>query len=195
MGYLDDLSSIFGHGGEDGRPLDPIAVDVVVEGETPLDIARRQLADTKTGYCENPEGTFRACGNRFGVGFSEATVTVDPETGAADIDIDSNLRLSPENVKAARKLCRRLNQSFIIPGLEIDDEGYLHFRPEEPCNLLDGDDLSEYLGKGFSTLHAKASMVSQLEAGRSAWDVLRSSDEDDDDEPGGMLDALRRLMS
>lgn len=193
MSYLDDLSSIFGHGGEDGRSLDPIAVNAVVGDETPFDIARRQLADAKTGYYENPEGTFRACGSCFGIGFSESVVTVDPETGAADIDINSNLRLSSENVKAARKLCRRFNQSFIIPGLEIDDKGYLHFRPEEPCNLLDGDDLSEYLGKGFSTLHAKANMVSQLEAGRSAWDVLRSSNEDD--KSGGMLDALRRLIS
>lgn len=195
MSYLDDLSSIFGHIASDDE-RETVDAAVVVEGETPLDIARRQLSETKTCYFEQPEGTFCACGSRFGVGFAEAVAVVDAETGLADIDINANLHLSPENLTAARKLCRRLNQTFIIPGLVVDDEGWLHFIPDEPCNLLDGDDLADFLGKGFSTVHGCSNLVSQLEAGRSAWDVLHSFNEDDDDEQtGGMLDALRRLMS
>lgn len=192
MSYLDDLSSIFGQNAASAD--DVIDANATVCGESPLDIARRQLADVKTGYFEEPEGTFRACGTRFGVGYAEATAVVDPETGLAQVDINTNLHLSSKNVKAARKLCRRLNQTFIIPGLMVDDEGYLRFRPE-PCNLLDGGDVSEQLGKGFSTIHAHADMVTQLEAGRAPWDVLRAATDDDDDEPEGMLAALRRMMS
>lgn len=193
MSYLDDLSAIFGQSADGSA--DAVDVPAEVTGETPVETARRQLADGKTGYCEGPEGTFHGCGSRFGCGYAEATVTVDPATGLADVDIDSNLRISPDNVKAARKLFRRLNQTFIIPGLVVED-GTMHFHPEEPCDLSE-DDVSEYLGKGFSTIHAHAHMVAQLEAGRSPWKVLHSNDRDDDgdDEPGGMLEALRRMIS
>ena len=131
----------------------------------------------------------------LGVTVFYAFNTISLQVDLADVDIDSNLRISPDNVKAARKLFRRLNQTFIIPGLVVED-GTMHFHPEEPCDLSE-DDVSEYLGKGFSTIHAHAHMVAQLEAGRSPWKVLHSNDRDDDgdDEPGGMLEALRRMIS
>lgn len=200
MSYLDELSSIFGNPADD-------AIDTVVEveGETPFEIARRQLAESRTGFHEGPEGTFRACGCRFGCGYAEACVVVDPQTGLADVDINGNVRVSPARLKDARKLCRSLNQAFILPGLMVDDDGWLHFHPERPCNLNEdeGDlNLAGYIGKGFSTIHAHAHAVAQLEAGRKAWDVMRSLEKDDDDEDderdaalGGFFGSLRRMMS
>jgi len=195
MGYLDELSKIFGEGtfGDD----DVIDAEAVTVGGDPLEIARQQLAGERTGYHEGPEGTFTTGGSRYGVGFAEAVAVVDPQTGLATVDINSNLRFSPENIKGARKLFRRLNQNFISPGLMVDDEGYMHFCPSEPANLLEGDDITEYLGKGFSTLHAHAHMVAQIEAGRAPWDVLQANlaeDDDDDDDHSDMLEALRRMM-
>ena len=195
MGYLDELSRIFGEGAfGDNDVVDSGAV--CVDGD-PLQIAREQLGGERTGYHEGPEGTFTAGGARYGVGYAEAVAVVDPATGLATVDINSGLRFSPQNVKGARKLFRRLNQGFIIPGLTVDDEGFMHFCPEEPVRLLEGDDLTEYLGKGFSTVHAHAHMVAQIEAGRAPWDVLQANakDDDDDDEPLGALEALRRLMA
>ena len=194
MGYLDELSRLFADDRLADDPEDTLEVDALPLDRTPFGIAREQLDGERTGFHEGPDGTFRACGSRFGCGYAEAVVTVDPQTGHAAVDINSNLRLSPENVKGARKLVRRLNQSFIIPGLTVDDEGWLRFRPEEPARLLDGDDVSEHVGKGFSTIHAHAHMVAQLEAGRATWDVLKANQSDDEEERDGLREALRRLV-
>lgn len=206
MSYLDDFNDIFS-----SPDTDEGGQAQTCGGETALDIARRQFDADRRAFTEVPEGTFRTCGNRHGCGYAETTVTVDPATGLAYVDVNANLRLSPENVKPARKLFRRLNAGFIVPGLAVDDDGWVHFRPETPCDLMAGDDVVDVVSKGFSTIHAHANMVAQLEAGRAAWDVLHDDEEEDrkaarrtagEDSPtdeegegeGGMLDALRRLI-
>ena len=198
MSYLDELNALLNRIGTSDESPNGDAVDAAVSvvGETPFEIARRQLANTRNGYREDPEGTFRGCGSRFGCGYAESCAVVDPQTGLVDVGIDANLHLSPEHVKGARKLFRRLNQSFIIPGLMVDDEGWVHFRPEKPCDLASGDDLDSYLGKGFATIHAHAHMVAQIEAGRAPWDVLRTGEEDeeDEDEEEGVFARLSRLL-
>lgn len=196
MGYLDELRSLFEQTC-DGGGIDPdgtvLATDVEVLDDGPLSMARSQLGNSRTGYHEGPEGTFRACGSRYGCGYAEAVAVVDPETGMASIDINSHLRVSPENRAGARKLFRRLNKTFIVPGLTVADDGCVHFVPDSPCSLMGGDDLEEWIGKGFSTLHANARLVADLEGGRSAWDIWESTKADDDGEPT-MADRLRALM-
>ena len=188
MSYFDELGRIFSDV-ENGRGEEGCA-------ETPLECARRQIDAVRTPYCEGPEGTFRTCGNRHGCGFAEAVAVVDPVTGLATVDITMNQRVAPELVKMTRKLFRRLNASFIVAGLTVDDEGWLHFRPEEPVDLAHGD-LADCLGKGLSTVHAYASVACQLEAGRDPWDILRADKEDDDsssESSDDLLATLRRLM-
>lgn len=208
MSYLDDLSDIFSdrNAGPDGQAE-------TCGGETALDAARRQFDASSRYFFEGPEGTFRACGNRHGCGYAQVVVTVDPATGLAHVDVDANLHLDPDKVKPARKLFRRLNAGFIVPGLMVDDEGWVHFRPEQDFDVLGDDDLVDIVSKGLSTIHAHANMVAQLQAGRAAWDVLQAdeeqdrkaaarrrfeeADEDESDSPAGdegMLDALRHLI-
>ena len=189
MSYLDELGRIFSDV-ENGRGEETCA-------ETPLECAHRQIDAVRTPYCEGPEGTFRACGNRHGCGFAEAVAVVDPVTGLASVDIAMNQHVAPELVKVTRKLFRRLNASFIVAGLTVDDEGWLHFRPEQPVDLTHDGDLADCLGKGLSTVHAYASIVCQLEAGRDPWDILRADNEGDDsssDSSDSFLATLRRLM-
>lgn len=193
MSYLDELGHIFS-GVENSRDEEGCA-------ETPLECARRQIDAVRTPYCEGPEGTFRTCGNRHGCGFAEAMAVVDPTTGLATVDIAMNQRISPELMKVTRKLFRRLNASFIVAGLMVDDEGWLHFRPEEPIDLAHGGDLADCLGKGLSTVHAYANVACQLEAGRDPWDILHADKEDDNsssdsssDSSDDFLATLRRLM-
>lgn len=188
MSYEDEIGSIFGNG--------------TIEAETPYQIARRQLNDSKNRYYnEGPEGTFRTCGLRFGCGFAEGVATVDPVSGLAEVDIDTNLHVSPDNVKNLRKLLRYLNRSLILEGLVVDDEGWVHFHPE-PADLLGGDDLDEWFGKGFSTIHEHAGIVAQIEAGRAPWNVKRAidrpsanNDSDGDGDGGSLLDTLRGLLN
>lgn len=183
MGYLDDLGEIFGAiDGDADAPAPQEASSTTVLDEHPFDIARRQLATGRTSYYENPEGTFRACGSRFGCGYAEAVAVVDPQTGEATVDINANLRVSPSHIKGARKLFRKLNQGFIVAGLMVDDDGWVHFKAEDPAQLKEGGDVNDYLEKGFSTLHAHASMVAQLEAGREAWDIFAANRAADEDE-------------
>ena len=44
----------------------------------------------------------------------------------------------------------------------------VHFVPDVACDLKKGDDLEEWLGKGFSTIHANARLVAELEGGTAA---------------------------
>ena len=71
MGYLDELRSLFEQAG-DPDDTDPdgtvLATDVEVLDDGPLGMARSQLEGARTGYHEGPEGTFRACGSRYGCG-------------------------------------------------------------------------------------------------------------------------------
>lgn len=161
--YLDEIGFPWddgdGDGGEEEAP----------DG-TPLGVARSQCADSRVWFSEGPEGTFKAIGTRMGAGYAEAAAVVDPLTGNFTIDINSNLRLSPENIPAARKLFRRENESFIVSGLCVDDEGWVRFTPE-PGNVLDGDDMADFVGKGLHTLHDYAWYVAALEAGRPAWEL------------------------
>ena len=204
--YTFEIDNLFGAGG----PVSHEA-DIVLNAQTPRDIARRQLDAERAYYSEDPCGTFHACGSRFGCGFAELTVTVDDASGLACVDVDTGLRVSPDKVRPLRKVFRRMNDSFIVPGLEADDDGRVHFRPE-PVDLLDDGDLADDVGKAFSTVHGKASAILELEAGRPAWDVMRADkyedgdDEGDacddeggedtgDDAPAGLADALRRLFS
>ena len=189
MSYFDELGRIFSDV-ENGRGEEGCA-------DTPLECARRQIDAVRTPYCEGPEGTFRTCGNRHGCGFAEAVAVVDPVTGLATVDITMNQRVTPELMMVTRKLFRRLNASFIVAGLMVDEEGWLHFRPEEPVDLAHGGDLADCLGKGLSTVHAYASVACQLAAGRDPWDILRADKEDDDSssEPSDdFLATLRRLI-
>lgn len=187
MSLFDDLNALFDDS-DDGDVVEAQIVD-----ESPLETARRQLG--KTRYCctEDPVGVFHANGVRFGCGYAEARVEVDAETGLADIDIDSGLRVAPCNLKQARKLARRLNQGLIISGLVFDDEGGLHFRPKKPCDLAAGDNLEDHIGKGFSTLHSYAHTVAQLEAGRSAWDVAEDEKGDKANPFEAVMDRLRGM--
>lgn len=200
MSYLDDMSAIFDLDTDTANSASSCidAPCVEVEGETPLEAARRQLRDNdRAHFHESPEGTFRGCGSRHGVGYAEAIAVLDPQTGLADIDIDAHLRVAPEAVKGTRKLFRRLNQQFIVPGLAVDEDGSVHFRTERPCDPLK-DDLSEWLGKGFTTVHAHAYMVAQINAGMEPWDVLQASENADKERAGGLeglLEALRGAIS
>ena len=192
MGYLDELRALFEQGhddecGEDGCEVLRPTVDVL--GDAPFDIARAQLTEGTTGYHEGPEGTFRACGAHYGCGYAEACVVVDPETGVADVDINSHLAIPRERRGGARKLFRKLNKTFILPGLTVGDDGCMHFVPQAPCNLRSGDDLAEWLGKGFTTVHRNARLVTELQAGRSGWDVWRAMREEDE-APANPLAAL-----
>lgn len=196
MGYLDELRSLFEQAGDpDGTDPDGtvLATDVEVLDDGPLGMARSQLEGARTGYHEGPEGTFRACGSRYGCGYAEAVAVVDPQTGKASIDINSHLRVSPENRAGARKLFRRLNKTFIVPGLTLGKDDCVHFVPDVACDLKKGDDLEEWLGKGFSTIHANARLVAELEGGRPAWDIWESTRSEDDAEPS-MADRLRALL-
>lgn len=190
MSYLDDLKALFDDDSDDDV-LDARAVEV--DGD-PLEIARRQLDDCRAGYCEWPEGTFHGCGSRHGCGYAEATAVVDPQTGLASVDIDTHLRVAPGNVKGMRKAFRRLNNDFIVPGLTVDDDGSIHFRPA-PCDLKAGDDLGEWLGKGFSTVHAHAHMAAQLDAGMSPFEVLEAHERAGKQaRRSGLLEALHGMF-
>ena len=168
MDYLDKLIDLLVP--DTDTDLDSGLDDTVLPAD-PLELARYQLAAARTNFWEGPTGTFRGCGNRFGCGYAEATATVDPETGCASACIHTNLRVTPQNIEAARRLCRRLNQAFVIPGLAIDDSGELVFATARPYPLITMD-ITELLGKGFSTVHGNAHIVAQIEAGVPAWDIL-----------------------
>ncbi len=172
MNYLDELKGLFeciesGDTAERGTT-----------GETPIQIARRQLDATHPRYHEEKEGVFRICGNRHGAGFAEGVIVVDEAAGTAALDVNANQRLRPQDIPAARKLFRRLNATFIVPGLMVDDEGWIHFHPKD-LDLLAGDDLADCMGKALSTVHAHASIPMQLAAGRNAWDILKTLEDDD----------------
>lgn len=150
-------------------------VDATIAPEDPIELARYQLASTRSNFWEGPTGVFHGCGNRFGCGYAEATATVDPHTGYADLRIATHLYVAPEHRDTARKLCRRLNQDFVIPGLAIEDDGQLVFATERP-HLLLNTELDELLGKGFSTVHRHAHMVAQINAGVAPWNILPTID-------------------
>lgn len=177
--YLDDISKILGLGDEEDTEEAP-------DG-TALGTARSQCADSRLWFSEGPEGTFKAIGTRLGVGYAEAVAVVDPLTGDFNLDIQSNLKLSPENVKAARKLFRRENETLIVDGLEVDDEGWVHFKPGRG-NVLDGDDLADWTAKGLHTLHDYAWYVAALEAGQPAWELCAEKEE-----PSSRSDFMSRL--
>lgn len=200
-GYAFEIDDLFGSNVPPEYPNEASTISL----ERPLDIARRQLGAERAYYSEGPDGTFHSCGNRFGCGFAEVTVTV--EGAFANVDVDSGLRVSADKVRPLRKVFRRMNDTFIVPGLEVDDDGCVHFRPE-PVDLLDDGDVADVVGKGFSSIHEKASAIIEIEAGRPAWDVLRADKYEDDDEededddcgtdgeeaPSGLADTLRRLF-
>ena len=169
MGYLDDLSSLFSRSGID----DDIEADAVVVDDSPLGKARSQFEDARPCYHEGPEGTFRASGSVAWCGYAEACVTVDPESGLASVDVDAGLRLSPDKIPAARKLFHAVNQTLNVAGLCVDEQGYVHFRPEVPCDLNAGGDVADWVDKGFSTIRANAEAIVQLEAGVPVWEVAR----------------------
>ncbi len=173
MSYLDELSRIFADV-ERGADTDTGSAT----GETPIQIARRQLDAAHPRYYEESEGVFRICGNRHGCGFAEGVIVVDDATGMATLDVNSNQRLRPQDIPAARKLFRRLNSTFIVPGLMVDDEGWIHFHPRD-LDLNAGHDLADCMGKAISTIHAHAAIPAHFAAGRSAWEILKSFEDED----------------
>lgn len=164
MDYLDKLIDILGL--SDDECDDDFDTDLLPTD--PLDRARHQLAAARTNFWEGPTGTFHACGNLFGCGYAEATVVVDPETNQVNLHIDSNLKVDSAHIASTRKLCRRLNQAFVIPGLSVEDDGQLIFAAIRPCDV----DLDDLVKKGFCTIHRHAHMVAQINAGVAVWDVL-----------------------
>ena len=173
MSYLDELADLFRDiemGGGEGRGT--------VTGETPIQAARRQLDAAHPRYHEEKEGVFRICGNRHGCGFAEGVIVVDEATGMATLDVNANQRLRLQDIPAARKLFRRLNSTFIVPGLMVDDEGWIHFHPRD-LDLNAGNDLADCMGKALSTIHAHANVAVQFAAGRSAWEILKTLEADD----------------
>jgi hypothetical protein len=173
MGYLDELNALLN--GDDTPSGDADWSDAA-DGDY-VETARRQLDNGTTSFWEEPAGTFHACGARYGCGYAEALVVVDPQTGHATVDIDSNLPISPENQPAARKIFRRLNREFIVAGLEVGANGTMHFVAQDGCDLAKGEDVDSFAGKGFYTVHSHAHMVAQLEAGRDPLLVLHSNDD------------------
>ena len=210
MGTLDDfLRDMAGiaegriaEGGADetGEVLEVQAEPILDEADmTPTQRARRRLQEGSRNHTEGPEGTFRACGSRHGCGYAEAVLTVDDASAQATLLIRSGMYLSPCNVRAARKICRKLNQGFILEGLGVSDGGELVFAPE-PLDLgPDGADLDGAIGKGFSTIRHHVYLVEELEAGRDPLEVLRGPKRADGDEedngPEGLLERLRALSS
>lgn len=177
MGYLDELRAQFERnfevgGDEEMDCFEPAFTGLSVFGNDAIGRARSQLHGTRCGFHEEPEGTFKACGNRYGCGYAEATVVVDPETGETSVDINSHLPIPPERHSDARRLFRMMNSTFILPGLVVGDDGCMHFSPEDRCNV-NTDDIEEWVGKGFATIHGNAHLVAQLQAGRPAWEIYK----------------------
>lgn len=173
MSYLDELHGLFRDIEKDGD-----AGCSSTTGETPIQIARRQLDAAHPRYFEEREGVFRICGNRHGCGFAEGVIVVDDTTGMATLDVNANQRLRPQDIPAARKLFRRLNSTFIVAGLMVDDEGWIHFHPRD-LDLNAGCDLADCMGKALSTVHAHAAIPAHFAAGRSAWEILKSFEDED----------------
>ena len=122
-------------------------------------------------FCEGPEGTFKTCGVFQGCGFAEVICVVNPETGIAGVDINAHLRTDPMQRKYTERLLAFLNESFIVPGLELDDMCIVHYHPAN-VDLYNGGDLDDYIGKGLSTGHAEAWKFSALAAGADPWTLI-----------------------
>ena len=176
MGNMDELHELWQvFNGEVAADEDEVGCD---EPKAPIQVARRQLGESRVRFYEDGEGVFRFCGNHHGVGFIEGVIVVSDQTGLASVDLNANQRVAPERIPAVRKLFRRFNAGFIVPGLAVDDEGWIHFHPKD-VDLAAGNDLAGVVNMGLSTLHAHASVACQVEVGRSTWKVFHTIDDDD----------------
>lgn len=142
-----------------------------------IDLVRKQLEEyTRAWFYEEPEGVFNSCGVRFGVGFAEPRIIVDPQTGLVDIEIDTHLVARPEQLKYVRKILRHYNSEMQVTGYVVEDDGRVWFRTSTPVDVRAGGNIGEAYGKSMSSVHAHANIFLQLAAGVDPWDVLNGKE-------------------
>ncbi len=167
MSYLDDLAEIFGKhaptNDETPTPPDP--------NRSATEIVREQLESSSLYFTEGPAGVFRTHGTRHGVGFAQATLTVDDETGTCAIDIDTHLRVEEQNIQPTRLLFRSLNNDLIISGMRLLDDGTVHFVTDVPIDVRAGDSVEKGLRRALSTVHGTAEKITSIAAGVPVWEI------------------------
>lgn len=168
MSYLDDLKTLFG---DDAPESQGGAPDATIPARTTLETARSQLEESQMSFVEHPDGRFTANGERRGCGYAAIEITVDEEAGTCLFDIDTGLRVKPENARPVRRMMRMLNSSLIQTGLVLADDGVVHFAPEDPIDVRGGDNIALAVGRGLSTIHGEAWRFTSIAAGVPAWEL------------------------
>ncbi|MBS5450775.1 MAG: hypothetical protein KHY83_08725 [Coriobacteriia bacterium] len=164
MSYLDDLKALFSDDPdspeEDGGATVPAL--------TTLETVRHQFEEARLPVVEHPNGLFTTNGERRGCGFATVEALVDEESGTCMFNIDTHLRVSPENVRPVKRMMRSINSALIQTGLSIGD-GTVHFIPDEPIDIRGGGDIALAINRGLSTIHENAWRFTAIDAGIPAW--------------------------
>lgn len=164
MSYLDDIDMLFGS--DDGDASE------VMPARTTLETVRDQLEDMNHYFVEGPEGVFTADGTRRGCGYVTVTCVVDEEAGTCSVDINTHIKVAPEHARAASRMMRMLNNTFIQTGLQLDESNIVHFVVEGGVDVRSGGEVDTALSRGLSTVHNEAHKFTALAAGVEAWNLI-----------------------
>lgn len=168
MSYLDELSALF------GDDIDTNEGSETIPARTTLETVREQLEESSLFFVEGPEGHFVSNGGRRGCGFATVEVDVDEQAGTCTFDINTHLRVAPENARPVRRLMCITNSILIQTGLVLSDDGIVHFTPEEPIDVRGGDDIAVAVARGFITVHDNAWKFTAIAAGTPAWEFAEA---------------------
>ena len=161
MSYFDEIKSLVTSGGDD-----------ILEAQDTLAAVRSQLEESTLPFVEGPEGTFTMNATRRGCGFAQGTLVVDEEAGTCSMDINTHIRVAPENAIPVRRMLRMLNNTLIQTGLVLDDDNIVHFVPESPIDIRGGQEIDVAVGRAISTIHKEAWKFTAIAAGAKPWDLV-----------------------
>lgn len=161
MSCFDEITSLITSGGDD-----------ILDARSTLQTVRDQLEENSLPFVEDPEGTFTVNATRRGAGYAQGVLVVDEEAGTCSLDINTHIRVSPADAVPVRRMMRMMNNGYIQTGFALDEDGIVHFAPEDPIDVRGGEDVDVAMGRSVSTIHKEAWKFTAISAGTKPWDLV-----------------------